>query len=79
MPLKALVGKRQEIYLPREVRKALGIKPGDRLVATIKGDGEIVLKRVASPLELLKKKAGGSITLKEDIAMRREISRALEA
>jgi len=37
------VSSRYQITLPAEVRKALGIKPGDRLEVTVEG-GQIVLR-----------------------------------
>ena len=79
MVQKALVGKKQEIYLPKEVRRALAVKPGDRLLVLVKGEGQVLLKRIPSPLDLLAKRAKGSITVEEDLAMRRELSRTLEA
>ena len=49
------VSSRYQITLPAEVRKALGIKPGDRLEVEVES-GRIVLRLARPPLrELLKK------------------------
>ena len=54
MPITT-VSSRYQITLPAEVRKALGIKPGDQLEVEVKG-GRIVLRLARPPLrELLKK------------------------
>ena len=43
------------VMIPREVREALGIKPGESLRLTVEGD-KMVLTRPMSPEEFLKKK-----------------------
>ena len=45
----ATVSSRYQITLPAEVRKALGIKPGDRLEVTLEG-GRIVLRMQRPPV-----------------------------
>ncbi len=42
MPLTAQISKRGQITLPADVRKALGLKPGDTLVVRLEA-GRIVL------------------------------------
>ncbi len=49
------VSRRYQITLPAEVRKALGIRPGDRLEVEIEG-GKIVLRLVRPPIKALLKK-----------------------
>ena len=54
------VDRRYRITLPLEVRKALGIKPGDRLEVEVEG-GRIVLRQARPPIrDLLKKLQGES-------------------
>jgi len=49
------VSSRYQITLPAEVRRALGIKPGDRLEVEVEG-GRIVLRLKRPPIrELLKR------------------------
>ena len=43
------VSSRYQITLPAEIRKALGIKPGDRLEVTVEG-GQIVLRMQRPPV-----------------------------
>ena len=46
------ISPRGQLTLPAEVRKTLGIRPGDPLIVTIK-DGQIVLTpAVVTPIEL---------------------------
>jgi AbrB family looped-hinge helix DNA binding protein len=59
MPITT-VSSRYQITLPAEVRKALGIKPGDRLEVVVEG-GRIVLRLARPPIrDLLKKLQGES-------------------
>jgi len=46
------VSSRYQITLPAEVRRALGIKPGDRLEVAVEG-GQILLKLKRPPLKEL--------------------------
>ncbi len=46
------VSSRYQITLPAEVRKALGIKPGDRLEVEVEG-GRIVLRLARPPVRAL--------------------------
>ncbi|WP_457636630.1 AbrB/MazE/SpoVT family DNA-binding domain-containing protein [Oceanithermus sp.] len=46
------VSSRYQITLPAEVRKALGIKPGDRLEVTVAG-GQILLRLKRPPVREL--------------------------
>lgn len=52
MPLTAQISKRGQITLPADVRKALGLKPGDTLVVRLEA-GRIVLEpAVVLPVEI---------------------------
>ena len=45
---KAKVTSKGQITLPSDVRKALGIKPGDKVVFLSGGDGEFRMRRMDS-------------------------------
>jgi AbrB family looped-hinge helix DNA binding protein len=75
--LEALVGRKGEIYIPKALRDRLGLKPGDRLIAEVRGD-QLILRRLSSLQEALRKRAKAEMTLNEDLALREEISRRLE-
>ncbi len=47
----ARVSRRYQVVIPREVRKALGIKEGDRVLFEIEGD-EIRIRKLRNFLEL---------------------------
>ncbi len=51
MSLIARVSKRYQVVIPREVRKKLGIKEGDRVVFEIEGD-EIRIRKVRDFMSL---------------------------
>ena len=44
MPLSAKVSTKNQIALPSEARRRLGIRPGDRLTMVVR-DNELVLRR----------------------------------
>jgi len=54
MPTVTLSAKSQ-LVLPSEVRKALGIHPGDRLIIEAHGDYAVVRKAPVSALEALER------------------------
>jgi len=53
-----VVDSRGRVTLPREVRSALGVRPGDRLRVSTRGD-RIVLEKVEDPFETLERLLGG--------------------
>jgi len=62
------------VMIPREVREALGIKPGESLRLTVEGD-KMVLTRPMSPEEFLKKKGvikeGSPLPLTDPLSMKK--------
>jgi AbrB family looped-hinge helix DNA binding protein len=75
------VGPQGRLVIPAELRAALGIEPGDTLVARAE-DGQLVLERRAQVLgrlraELRGRRAGSAVD--ELIAERREEARREEA
>ncbi len=45
---EATISNRNQIVIPREVRKALGLKPGDRLLVVMSGNCLILRKKPKS-------------------------------
>ena len=45
---EATLSSKNQIVIPREARKRLGLKPGDKLLVVLKGDDMIVLRRPKS-------------------------------
>jgi AbrB family looped-hinge helix DNA binding protein len=45
---EATVSSKNQIVIPREARKALGVKPGDKLVVVVQGDRVMVLQKPKS-------------------------------
>ncbi|MCS6962571.1 AbrB/MazE/SpoVT family DNA-binding domain-containing protein [Thermoflexus sp.] len=43
-----VLSSKGQIVLPREIRKALGVRKGDRFVVTLEGD-RVILTRVPAP------------------------------
>ncbi|HWY08688.1 MAG TPA: AbrB/MazE/SpoVT family DNA-binding domain-containing protein [Candidatus Acidoferrales bacterium] len=45
---EAIVSSKYQIVIPREARKALGLKPGDKLLVILHGDNIIILQKPKS-------------------------------
>ena len=45
---EATLSAKNQIVIPREVRKALGLKPGDKLLVVARGDKIIILQKPKS-------------------------------
>ncbi|EDP74821.1 AbrB/MazE/SpoVT family DNA-binding domain-containing protein [Hydrogenivirga sp. 128-5-R1-1] len=60
----AKVGKRYQIVIPKEIRKALGIKEGDWVLFEIEGD-EIRVRKLRNFLELEGSLKGKSLSPEE--------------
>jgi AbrB family looped-hinge helix DNA binding protein len=45
---EATLSSKNQIVIPREARKALGLKPGDKLLVVVQGDRIIVLQKPKS-------------------------------
>ena len=52
MPItEVTLSSKHQIVVPREARKALGLKPGDKLVIVTLGERVLVIRRPASYVE----------------------------
>ncbi len=45
---EATLSSKNQVVIPREARKALGLKPGDKLLFTVLGDRLIVIEKPKS-------------------------------
>ena len=45
MPSSVKMSSKHQIVVPREARAALDLRPGDRLLVTVTGDGIIEMRR----------------------------------
>ncbi|HUJ29832.1 MAG TPA: AbrB/MazE/SpoVT family DNA-binding domain-containing protein [Candidatus Acidoferrum sp.] len=45
---QATLSTKNQIVIPRDARKALGLKPGDKLVVVVRGDRVLVLHKPKS-------------------------------
>ena len=64
MSLIARVSRRYQVVIPKEIRKVLGIKEGDRVVFEIEGD-KIRIRKLGNFLELEGSLKGKSLSPKE--------------
>jgi len=46
---EATLSAKNQIVVPREARKALGVKAGDKLLVVVRGSSVIVLQKPESP------------------------------
>ena len=60
----ARVSRRYQVVIPREIRKALGIKEGDKILFEIEGD-EIRIRKLRNFLELEGSLKGKSLSPEE--------------
>lgn len=51
---EATLSSKNQIVIPREVREALNLKPGDKLVIVLREDRAIVLEKPKSLAEAMK-------------------------
>lgn len=49
--METKIGKRNAIYLPKVIVRALGLKEGDRVLLSVSGDA-LIVERVYDPLQL---------------------------
>jgi bifunctional DNA-binding transcriptional regulator/antitoxin component of YhaV-PrlF toxin-antitoxin module len=73
----SVVGSKEELYPPKKIRRALGLKPGMKVKYTLEG-GKLVVEAVPSLDDLLKMEPTVTISLEEFHAHRRELSSRLE-
>ncbi len=64
MSTVARVSKRYQVVIPKDIRKALGIKEGDRVLFEIEGD-EIRIRKLRNFLELEGSLEGKSLSPEE--------------
>jgi AbrB family looped-hinge helix DNA binding protein len=50
---EATLSSKNQIVIPREARRALGLKPGDKLLVVLKGDKIIILEKPKSYREAI--------------------------
>jgi AbrB family looped-hinge helix DNA binding protein len=54
MHVESSVGSKGELFLPKQLREALGFKPGDKIYFDIGADNVLMVRKVPDLLELLK-------------------------
>lgn len=74
---ESVVGSKEELYPPKAIRKALGLKPGRRVKFTVEGR-RLVVEPVPTVEELLEMGTTVSVTLEELREDRRSLSRRFE-
>jgi AbrB family looped-hinge helix DNA binding protein len=45
---EATLSSKNQIVIPKEAREALKLKPGDKLIVTVSGEGVVVLRKPES-------------------------------
>jgi bifunctional DNA-binding transcriptional regulator/antitoxin component of YhaV-PrlF toxin-antitoxin module len=73
----SVVGSKEELYPPKKIRRALGLRPGMKVRYTLEGR-RLVVEPVPSLDDLLKREPTVKISLKEVRDHRRELSSRLE-
>jgi AbrB family looped-hinge helix DNA binding protein len=74
---ESVVGSKEELYPPKEVRKALGLKPGMKVRFVVEGR-KLVVEPIPPVRELMEMEPMVRVSLEELRKDRRELSRRLE-
>jgi bifunctional DNA-binding transcriptional regulator/antitoxin component of YhaV-PrlF toxin-antitoxin module len=74
---ESIVGSKEELYPPKKIRLALGLRPGMKVKYTLEGR-KLVVEPIPSLDDLLKMEPTVEISLKEFHDHRRELSSRLE-
>lgn len=56
---EATLSSKNQIVIPREARKALGLKPGDKILVVVRGGRVLVLKKPEAHHDAIQGLAGG--------------------
>ena len=71
MAVSVKMSSKNQIVVPKEAREALGLRPGDRLLVSVRGDGVLEMEReprdLSAELEGILE-AGGEEGLWEELA-----------
>ena len=49
----ATITSKHQLTIPAEVARRVGLKPGEKVIVTVRKDGRIVIERVADGIEAL--------------------------
>jgi len=77
MEAESEVGSKEELYPPKKIREALGLKPGRKIRFKVEGN-RLIVESIPSIEDLVAMKSTTRISLEEFHRYRRELSRALE-
>ncbi len=75
--MESTVGSKDELYPPKKIRRALGLRPGMKVKYTLEGR-RLIVEPIPSLADLLKMGPTVEISLKEVHDHRRELSARLE-
>ncbi len=65
MPVSVKLSSKHQIVVPREAREALGLRPGDRLLVSVRDDGVVELER--EPRDIAAELEGIFVTLGHEL------------
>ena len=71
-----VVGKKGELYPPKELREKAGLYPGDKFIGTIV-DGKILLRKKKTIDDVLREVPLATVTIEEMRKQREELERSL--
>nr|MDO8099436.1 AbrB/MazE/SpoVT family DNA-binding domain-containing protein [Candidatus Njordarchaeota archaeon] len=72
------VGSKGELFLPKEIREKLGLKPNMKIIYRVEG-GRLLVEPVHSLEDMLREPQQVQITLKEFRDFRRKLSQEAES
>lgn len=77
MAVESRVGSKGELFVPKEIREKLGLKPGMRVVYRVK-DGRLIVEPIPSIEDILKEPVYVRIGVEDFHKFRKEISKSAE-
>jgi AbrB family looped-hinge helix DNA binding protein len=71
----ATLSAKYQVVIPKSIRASLNLRPGQRLILTLNGLGDVIIQTSATPLEELSKQFGGRKLWGNDPAKTIELAR----
>ena len=76
--IESRVGSKGELFLPKEIRGKLGLRPHSKVIYRVEG-GRLIVEPIPSLEDVLREPPSVEITLEEFHSFRRELSRRAES
>ena len=76
--MRGKIGKKGEIYIPKEVREMINLNPGDEVLVDVKGK-ELIIRKKESVIDVLTEEAVCKVSVEELREIRKKLSELMRA